>query len=559
MNKVVYLFLFVFLSLYASAQESPAKKSNPVKFSGGLSLSSNAYSNGGVGRNRQSPFSYAISGAPTLTIYNISFPFSFTFSDQQFSYSHPFNRYGVSPNYKWIKLHLGYRSMNFSDYTVAGRQFLGAGIELTPGKFHFSALTGKLEDPYAQRDSLVFGATTLDTYTRRIHSVKIGVGKTSGFDIIALKVKDEIDSATPQEADNVRLVPKDNLVLGLNFRLLLFKRLQFKVESAGSLHTNDARATINADSLDLPQAYYTLNKIIKTNISTRWGTAGKAQVNLNLKPFTIGFGYQRVDPNFMSMGVYYMVTDFENYTANFSTRLFKKQLRLKLKGGYQQNNLSLLRRSTNLRKIGNVQINYANPKGFTASLNINNMQTDQRAGYVEIEDTLRLALSNSSAIFNTGYGWKQGKTRQSISLNIGRTNFKDINPLYFTAIGETINNNAGISYSLKHKPSSMSYSIGINYYELNSSYNNSSGIGFNAGIGKKLLNKKLSIRFNTSLNQRKLDGEKDGYYLRLRNRMTYKVTKSQRLSFYISWAKRPSISKTPLNETRASISYGLNF
>ncbi len=559
MIRVLFL-VFLFFTFAATAQnDSQPPKVKSVGITGGLSLSSNVYSNGGVGLERQSPFSYAITGSPTLRIKKITLPFTFTYSDQKFSYSHPFHRIGVSPTYKWAKLHLGYRSINYSSLTLGSRQFLGGGFELSPGKFYVSALYGRLDNLLAKRDELVYGARPVETYKRFIYGAKIGFGRKSGFDLIALKVKDDIASANPEQGDNTLLLPQDNIVLGANVRATLFKNFTLKLETAGSLHTNDARETIEIDSSEIGDILQKVNKLIKTNVSTRWGFAGKLDMKLNLKTFKLGFTYKRVEPNFKTLGVYYMLADYENYTANFSTRLFNKQLRLKLKGGFQRNNLSLERKATNLRKIGSVQINYANTKGFMVGINYNNIQTDQKAGYIEVEDSLRLAVSNSAAIFNTGYSWGKEKIKHSVNLNLGVTSFKDINEAYFVPIGDSKNNSINLNYQLSHRPSNTSYSIGTNYYTLESLGQESTGLGMNVGVGRKFFDKKLSVRLNTSVNKRKVNGVDDGYHLRLRNRITYKISKSQRLGFYFSWSKRPAISVRPLNETRANLSYSINF
>jgi len=369
MNRfIIILLLFIYGTVTAQNEES--KSNNPIKFSGGLSVSSSLYSNGGIGTQRESPYSYAISGTPTLTIYNVSLPLSFTYSDQKFSYGHAYNTYGVSPKYKWIKLHLGYRSMKFSQYTLGGRRFLGSGIEITPGLFHFSALYGRLDNRFARKYKFGIESSTIETYKRTVYGFKIGLGKKSRFDLIALKVKDDISSSIPKQGDNKLLLPQDNVVLGLNLKLNLFKHFKVKMESAASLLTRDARSTIELDSTD---SYYNLfakvNKVIKTNVSTRWGFAGKIEAKLNLKAFDIGLMFRHVEPNFKSLGVYYMLTDYENYTANLGFKLLENKLRFRIKGGFQKNNLSLVRRATSLKKIGSIQVSYSNSKGFNINLN----------------------------------------------------------------------------------------------------------------------------------------------------------------------------------------------
>ena len=83
------------------------------------------------------PFSYTLTGSLNASVYSISVPLSFTYSNNQKSYRQPFNQFGISPYYKWAKLNVGYRSLVFSPYTLNSHTILGAGVELTPSHLRF--------------------------------------------------------------------------------------------------------------------------------------------------------------------------------------------------------------------------------------------------------------------------------------------------------------------------------------------------------------------------------------------------------------------------------------
>ena len=103
-------------------------------------------------KNSSSPISFGPSPSyflqfnPVLTIYGMALPFNLMFASQNKSFNTPFNRYGASPYYKWVKLHLGWRSLHFSQFTLGGQQMLGAGFELTPGKFRAAFMYGKFNN-----------------------------------------------------------------------------------------------------------------------------------------------------------------------------------------------------------------------------------------------------------------------------------------------------------------------------------------------------------------------------------------------------------------------------
>ena len=563
MKKIlIILMVLVFGSLSAQEYDNEDEGTNEsiVNFSGNLLVTSSLYSNGGVGSQRESPYSYAITGSPVLTIYKLSIPMTFSYADQKFNYSYSFSTYGASPRYKWAQLHLGYRSMNFSSFTLDGRQFLGSGIELRPGKFYFGALYGRLDNRFARKYKIGIEVSDIETYKRSMYGFKIGYGENSRIDFVALKVKDDPASSEPKEGDNTELVPKDNVVLGLNFNTDLFDKLSVRMESAASLMTNDARSTVEVDSTDEYYSLYSrVNKIIKTNISTRWGYIFSMNSRLRLNLFNIGFTYKRVTSDFNSLGVYYILTDFEDYTANLSFSLFKRQVHFNLRGGFNRNNLSLVRRATNLRRIGSIQANYASSNGFNISFNYSNIQSDQKAGYMELDDTLRLVLVNQNLAVNSGYNWGNKNISHSVNLNFNASSMTNINDKYFMPVGESDNKNINLSYNLRHKPTNMRYKCSFNYFVLNSDDYTSTGLGVDLGANRKLLKDKLTVGLNTSFTQRTANGENDGLHFKLRNNIGYNITKNQKLNFYFSWSKRPSISKRPLNEMRANFTYNLNF
>ena len=130
-------------------------------------------------QNRRTPFSYLFAGNLVASFYGVSMPVNFSISEEDRSVSQPFNQFGISPHYKWITVHLGYQNVNFSPYTLAGYTMLGAGVELTPGKFRLGFMYWRLNR-----------ATTIDTttqslapisFSRKAFAVKIGYGTEKSF------------------------------------------------------------------------------------------------------------------------------------------------------------------------------------------------------------------------------------------------------------------------------------------------------------------------------------------------------------------------------------------
>ena len=119
------------------------KDAKALEIKGSLSASAIFFDVNGRKSSRQ-PFSWLLRGDPIFYIYGIALPVSIVVSEQERDFRQPFNRFGISPTYKWVKLYAGYQNLNFSTYSLAGHAITGAGVELTPGKFRFAYMHGRL-------------------------------------------------------------------------------------------------------------------------------------------------------------------------------------------------------------------------------------------------------------------------------------------------------------------------------------------------------------------------------------------------------------------------------
>ena len=79
-----------------------------------------------------------------LTQGAFDIPLSFVLSNFENKFYQPFNQFGISPKYKWATLHLGYRNLTYSNYTLAGHRILGAGFDLKPKNFRIGFMYGQL-------------------------------------------------------------------------------------------------------------------------------------------------------------------------------------------------------------------------------------------------------------------------------------------------------------------------------------------------------------------------------------------------------------------------------
>lgn len=501
-NRLLLIaFLLVMTGINTNAQDfSNLKGKKPFSVNGSLSTTADFYSISGKTSTRD-PFNYLLSGNVTVTVYDFSMPFSFMYSGQNASYAQPFNRIGFSPQYKWIKAHLGYRSLNFSSYTLAGHSFLGAGIELTPGKFRLAGVYGRFK-----QKTIPNTANPIDTLyapTRKGYSVKIGYGSAKNyFDLIFLKIED--DSLSVKLPNGKKL--KDlqaNTVLGTHFRYNLGKSIVWETEGAVSLLTKNM-AEKQAPETDIP----ILKNLIKTfnlNASTEYSTAWNSSLMYTAKLYSIGVQYRRVAPNFQSFGAYYFNTDIENTTINGKISAFKRKINLSGNIGIQRDNLKQNKASKSARIISMATMNYNSGKIFSFNGSFSNYSINQQAGRVPLNDTIKLYQTNRSINLMPMLTFSRSKTQHVIQLNTMFTNLIDHNR--FTASNNEVSSKvAALNYMLNLIPTGTSLMFGFNYMTLSSASMNQTLYGLSTDVGKSFLNGKLNSNISVSANRSEYEG-----------------------------------------------------
>ncbi|UYW01815.1 hypothetical protein K5I29_02520 [Flavobacterium agricola] len=177
-KSLLALFL-AFLSIHIQAQHldfEAIAKDTKLRVNGGVNANA-MYYNSNTDKSRE-PFTYMLTGSINFSMLTFSMPFNYTITNQNdaFNYKVPFdfNRFSLTPKYKWIKAYIGDNAMTFSPYTLNGHPFRGFGVELTPrGAFKYSAMGGRLLKAVEANDSIGLPAV----YERYGYGTKLGFDK----------------------------------------------------------------------------------------------------------------------------------------------------------------------------------------------------------------------------------------------------------------------------------------------------------------------------------------------------------------------------------------------
>ncbi len=112
-SRIFPILVITSITISSSAQdiEQPTK-ADPVAWSGGVTWS-NIFTWPKDSAKQVPTYYYYISGNLNTTILGVvSVPISFAYTNNCLSstVTYPFNRFSLTPSYKWVKIHIGYAS-----------------------------------------------------------------------------------------------------------------------------------------------------------------------------------------------------------------------------------------------------------------------------------------------------------------------------------------------------------------------------------------------------------------------------------------------------------------
>lgn len=557
LNCSVLLFILILLLSginKASAQQlESVTRQKPVKISGSVNLNVGYY-NTNDGSARLKPFNWFLTGSPVITLFGISFPFSMTAGDQNTSFTQPFNQYGASPSYRWSTLHVGYRSVFFSNYTLAGAPFLGAGIEANPGKLRLGFIKGRFQKAVADTGLIAYRA--IPAYERWGYGIKLGWGTSKNYvDLIAFKAKDKINSL-PAAPQNSAVTPQENISAGLK-SAVTFKKIELQLDAALSALTRDMN---DKEAAPKDNRWTLLKKLFKSNSTTISRLAGEASGGYVANKWGIRVSYKRIEPDFGSLGAYYFQSDVQQLTLNPSLRLLKKKLRISSSFGFQQDDLLHTRNYRTKRAITTLSVNYNHNPFISGGINFSNYGTSRQSGRLQLNDSIRLSLVSLSYGGYISLNKFRASRTWSLGINITKNEFLD-NNIVTKAFTQTKALLSNLSFSCSFIPKQFSFNSTLSANYFRSAGDTSLYWGPNAGFNYTLLKNKLTTSLNSTLTFKKSAGKANEHLLYLNGGLNYMLQRHS-IGLTILLSKNTgniTNSIYSLNEQQINLSYGYTF
>jgi len=562
LKQLLFLILIVSTLPTAAQDIERINLKKPIRFSGSLNLQLESYWANGVS-NRKQPFSWMISGTPTLTILDIPVPLSFLFSNFENRYYQPFNQYGISPRFRSLTIHAGYRNVQFSPFTLSGYRMLGGGFEFNPKKLRLGFMYGRLNkstaiDSIQLANPLAFRTT--QTYTRMAYAGKIGFGTERNYvDVSFLKGWDKAGSAAQTKAGS-SLAPAENMAAGLSWRLSLFKNITWQTDLGLSFYTSDIYAEKIVVDSTMHKIVRRLVNIFQPRVSSKLLTAGETSIQYQNKFFGLGLQYRRIDPEYQSMGAYFFQSDIEQFTASPSVRLLKGKLQMKASLGLQRDNLYRQKLATSKRTVGNANINYTASQVFGVNFNYTNFGITQNPLRTSPTDDLFKQVSQSLVLvpYLNFISETSVKNVQMVSsLQLLNTPVKSINasPNQKTFFGM-------LGYNQTWIKSQYAVNVSANYNNTNLPGGDIGSFGAGIGASLPLFNKKLMVSANGNYNSNTYNGNRNGYSFNGDLGFRIQIVKSSAVQLNFLYLKNQAKDQTLIqsfDEKTVRLGYGINF
>ncbi len=503
--KCIILLLFCSLTLGLLAQDiEQLKKADPIQLQGNLMMGFQTYKVFGTEPRSANPM-WNINGSASMKVYGFDIPMSFTIGRQGNNVNYPtFRQFGASPHWRWLKVHAGWRNMTLSPYTLAGHTFLGAGVEMNPGKFRFSAMRGRFRQARQESDST--GAAYFPaTFKRTGYGLKIGVGSVNNYvDLIYFRAKDDPKSLTALLKDTT-LTPGENAVVGYATHFRLGRHIGFFSDAAISMFTRDLNSQTVVDSTIIPE----VPLLLKPRFSTRLNYAARAGLEFNFKYFGLKMAYERIAPNFETMGAYYFNNDIQNITVSPNFAFAKNKARFLGTLGIQRNNLTGNRSETTQRVIGNAVLSINPSQKFGIETNYMNAAVNQRDGVVRLNDTIRVAMLNTNIGITPHWNWTDSLRSSNLMLSLNYQQLNDRNP--FTREFANLNTTfATANFSKNYQKSGWGWSAGANFNNIKVYQINSNRYGGTVGVNKSWSEGRNSAAWSSTWNLSEVGDTQDG-------------------------------------------------
>ena len=453
-KKIIITITFVLLSKAMFAQNiAEIAKSDPLIISGAVGTQ-NTYRYSSEGNGYGSPFSNVVYANLNFCIYGFNMPFSLHYSNDNLNFNYPQLSFNLSPTYKNWTGYLGQSTMAMSSY-VMNMSFNGVGVEYSSNKLRAGLFYGRLRNAINPDPTDPFARTP--QYKRMGWGFKVGYGSGKNYiDLYLLNAYDRENSI--DELWRQQVTPQENIVVGVKGCVTPFKWLSFTANAASSVFNTDLRAPKAPVKTDF-------DKVFDVKYSSLMRFAGDVSANINIKGVNASISYRMVQPDYTSLGTYYMSNNYQSLGITFGTSLFNK---VSLSGTFsgQADNLSKEQLYTTCGFVYGANASTRIGKNFSIMAGYNGYMQTQKDGTCVVNDTTRVHRIMSSYSLTPSFFCESEHLGHNISVSANLTENKDLNK-FATGESDVKTTALGLSYNIDVKPIDTDFTLTYSHQQSN--------------------------------------------------------------------------------------------
>lgn len=556
-----WMALLCLISTVSYAQDVDLETFYKPKFKVTGGVNANAIFYNSNQQSSREPFNYLLSGNLNISAFSFNIPIFYSITNQgdNLGYTAPFdfNRICIMPKYKWVKAYIGNVAMTFSPYTLSGHPFRGVGLELTPrSPFKISLMGGQLLKAVNEDE----GMGGVPVYERFGYGVKTSFEKEKyKIGWIGFYAKDNENSISFIGNEN-GVTPKENWVNSLTFNTSLMKNLTFNVEYALSVLTDDTRAqTLSGGNYR--------DRLFSAKESTSYMNAVNVNFDYTIQKSLVGITYERIDPNYNTLGAMYFNNDLENIALRFSRPFYRDKITVATSLGFQRDDLAQDKKQGSKRVVGSINMNYkvTDQLNFTGSYSNFSTYTNRKLDQFEL-------INNPNIVAADTLDYRQLSQNANLNLSYAFGKKKNQNMNFNYSIAGQANEQGGIirkgqastvqNYNLAHTVNFLGIKTALNS-SLNYTNNqvgrfDNSSVGASVGVSKKLLKEKLNSNFGVLYNNTQSDVSTSSVFgVKLNN--SYTLLKKHNFTLGMISMFRTSTDRPENNDIMLNFNYGYSF
>lgn len=444
-KKLMVLIALVAMPAGMAAQSlslntiSTIAKSDPLIITGAVGTQ-NTYRYTSEGTGYASPLSNSVYANLNISVYGISMPFALYFTNDGIDWNYPHLSFHITPAYKNWRGHFGQSTMAFSSY-VMNTSFNGIGLEYNSDKIRAGAFYGTLRS--AVNDDPTDPFARMPQYKRVGWGFKAGYGTGRNYiDLYVLRAYDRPNSIDEQWRRYIS--PQENVAIGLKGAVAPTKWLSFSGNIAASLFSTDTEAP-KLDSLT-----NRFGAIMDIRYSSMARFAGDVNANVSLGGVNASITYRLVQPDYSSLGTYYMANNYHSLGITASTTLFRR-ISLAANFSGQSDNLTNRQMYTTRGFIYSANASTRIGNHFNIAAGYNGYTQVQGDGTAVVTDTTRVHRRTASFTCTPSYMTDTETLGHVASLSFNYTGNRDLNK-FATGESDVRTTAFGANYTMSVKP-----------------------------------------------------------------------------------------------------------